>query len=86
MELDQYVKEHHPGAFVVLNPGQTVPQCYQHSADVIVTFEGPATAYLTKVEAGGTWHYPWQLTWTPASPDQIMHIVYGAAGKASLTR
>ena len=84
LQLDQYVKVHHPGAFVVLNPGQTVPQCYQHAADVIVTFEGPAASYLTKVETGGTWHYPWQLTWTPASPDEIMHIVYGTAGQGAL--
>lgn len=84
LQLEQYIRVHHPGALVVLNPGQTVPQCYQHSADVIVTFEGSASAYLTKVETGGTWQYPWELTWTPASPDEIMHIVYGATGEASL--
>ena len=85
-QLDRYVDVRHPGAFVVLNAGQAVPSCYQRAADVMVTFEGPATAYLTKVEAGGTWQYPWQLAWTPTDPDQIMHIVYGAAGQASLDR
>jgi Spherulation-specific family 4 len=83
-QLDHYIKTHHPDAFVVLNPGQVVPQCYQHSADTIVTFEGPASAYLTKVDTGGTWHYPWELAWTPANPDEIMHVVYGAAGEARL--
>ena len=38
--LTAYVKDAHPGAVTVLNPGTAVPSCYENSADVLVTFEG----------------------------------------------
>jgi Spherulation-specific family 4 len=83
-QLNQYIKQHHPGAFVVLNPGEPVPRCYENSADTIVTFEGLASTYLSQVDTGGAMRYPWQLDWAPSSPKQIMHIIYGAASEAQL--
>jgi hypothetical protein len=69
-EVSAYVKDAHPGALTVINPGISVPSCYQNSADTIVTFEGPESSYTASAVA---------LDWTPADPDKIMHIVYGVA-------
>ena len=56
-QLDAYVKRAHPGALTVLNPGIAVPQCYEHSADVLVTFEGSYEAYTNDPSSS--------LTYTP---------------------
>ena len=55
---DEYAKDYrflsstvhtaHPGSLTVLNPGVTVPQCYEDAGDVLLTFEGPASDYLTR--------------------------------------
>ena len=45
--LTQYVKQNHPGAITVDNPGAPVPQCYEDSADILLTFEGTGTATKT---------------------------------------
>ncbi|MFJ9381956.1 spherulation-specific family 4 protein, partial [Streptomyces sp. NPDC101455] len=68
---------HHPGAMTVLNPGTVVPQCYEDTADVLLTFEGSYDTY----EGSG---YQ-ALDWTPASPSKIWHIIFGVpADKVSL--
>ena len=53
---DEYAKDYrflsttvhtaHPGSLTVLNPGITVPQCYEDAGDVLLTFEGPASDFL----------------------------------------
>src|SRR5262249_14042298 len=68
-ELNDYAKRQHPGALTVLNPGTVVPQCYDGTADVLLTYEGDANTYVNA--------YP-QLGWTPAD-SQLWHIVYGAS-------
>ncbi len=65
-----------PGAVTVLNPGIAVPRCYAAAADVLVTFEGSYANYTGAPDAVGQDFEP--LTWTPAGPEQIWHIVYGA--------
>ncbi|MCW2527547.1 MAG: hypothetical protein JWM76_2407 [Pseudonocardiales bacterium] len=67
-QVSTYVKDAHPGALTVVNPGITVPSCYQNAADTIVTFEGPESAYTAATVA---------LDWSPGDPNKIMHIVYG---------
>jgi hypothetical protein len=57
-------------AMTVINPGITVPECYRNSADTILTFEGPESAYTSTNVA---------LSWTPTDPYKIMHIVYGVS-------
>lgn len=43
--ISDYTKRKYPGAYTVLNPGATVPQCFEHSADTLVTFEGTYGTY-----------------------------------------
>lgn len=44
--ISDYAKRKYPGAYTVLNPGATVPQCFEHSADTLVTFEGSYVTYI----------------------------------------
>lgn len=67
-QMSTYVKDAHPGALTVLNPGIAVPSCYQNAADTIVTFEGPESSYTAAAVA---------LDWSPVDANKIMHIVYG---------
>jgi len=67
--VNQYEKVNHPGAMTVLNPGIAVPQCYEGSADVLLTFEGSYDTYESSAYQA--------LGWTPASPSEIWHIIYG---------
>jgi hypothetical protein len=82
--LTRYVKETHPGAVTVLNPGTAVPQCYQNSADVLVTFEGDYADYLGKSGTPANAYRP--LHWTPADPGRIWNIVYGVATPSQMDR
>ena len=70
-QLNQYVKHLHPHAITVINPGAVVPQCYEPTADILLTFEGEAATYLG---AG----YP-NLAWTPKTASKIWHIIHTAA-------
>ncbi len=38
--ITQNTKDLYPGAIIMLNPGATMPQCFEQSADTLVTFEG----------------------------------------------
>jgi len=67
--VNQYEKLNHPGAMTVLNPGTAVPQCYEGTADVLLTFEGSDATYESSAYQA--------LDWTPASPSEIWHIIYG---------
>jgi RHS repeat-associated protein len=65
--LTAYVKKNHPGAMTVDNSGSGVPQCYESSADVLVTFEGDYSSYTSS-------YVP--LSWTVTDPEKVWHIVY----------
>jgi hypothetical protein len=69
-QLNQYVKHLHPHAITVLNPGSIVPQCYEPTADILLTFEGKAATYM------GSSYSP--LTWTPQNASKIWHIIHTA--------
>jgi hypothetical protein len=75
-DLSNYVKQAHPGALTVLNPGTAVPRCYQSSADVLVTFEGSFGDYTGNPVSAMEAYKP--LNWTPGDPNKIWHIIYGA--------
>ena len=74
--LSSYVKQAHPGALTALNAGTAVPQCFQNSADVLVTFEGTYGDYTGTPVSPAEAYQP--LSWTPVDPNKIWHIVYGA--------
>jgi hypothetical protein len=69
--VNQYEKVNHPGSMTVLNPGIAVPQCYEGAADVLLTFEGSEATYESSAYQA--------LGWTPKSPSEIWHIIYGVA-------
>jgi hypothetical protein len=74
--IRDHLRADHPDAITVLNPGLAVPKCYQNAADVLVTFEGSYDNYTGASDSQGQAYKP--LSWTPADPNQIWHIVYGA--------
>jgi hypothetical protein len=80
--LSAYVKQAHPGALTALNPGTAVPQCYEDSADVLVTFEGTYGDYTGTPDSPGDAYQP--LNWAPVDPRKIWHIVYATATQAEM--
>ncbi len=81
--LTDLVKQAHPGAMTVLNPGTAVGDCFRDSADVLVTFEGSFGEYTGPPRSSNEAFQP--LTWSPA-PDKIWHIIYGASSHHELMR
>lgn len=45
--ISEYTKRKYSGAYTILNPGATMPQCFEHSADTLVTFEGNYRTYAS---------------------------------------
>ncbi len=80
--LTKYVKELHPGAMTALNPGTAVPQCYESSADVLVTFEGSYGDYTGTPDPPTDAYQP--LSWSPVDPNKIWNIVYGTATESEM--
>lgn len=71
-----YVKQNHPGAFVIANPGTAVPACLEGIADSLLTFEGSYDCYINDSSCpAGQGYTP--LNWTPVDPQKQFHIVYG---------
>lgn len=65
--INRYTKIKHPGAFTVLNPGATMPKCFEHSADTLLTFEQPYSVYDKSYEGNG---------WKSDDIRKIWHIIY----------
>ncbi len=70
-QLDDYIHGNHPGSLTVVNPGITVPECYEDTADIIVSYEGSAADYLAPSPERAT--AQWQLD---GDPNKFWHIVY----------
>jgi Spherulation-specific family 4 len=79
--LSNEVKQAHPGALTVLNPGTAVPRCFEESADVLVTFEGSYAAYVGATSSQDGYR---PLSWLPLDPQKICHLVYGAPSLAEM--
>jgi hypothetical protein len=65
--LNDYTKRQHPGAMTVLNPGATMPACFEESADTLMTFESSYESYTANYTPND---------WTPSDPRKLWHIVY----------
>lgn len=65
--LNQYAKRKHPTAMTVLNPGATMPRCFEYSADTLMTFESSYESYTGNYAPND---------WTPSDPRKLWHIVY----------
>ena len=74
-EIVERIRRAHPGAYVVMNPGRSVEQCYRSIADTLVTFEGSYRDYLNRPAVA------WEAT-VPAGT--LWHLVYGAVDEADM--
>ena len=74
-DIQNYVKQNHPGAYVVMNPGTPVPQCFQYTADTLLTFENAYPCYINDPADCPGWIDP-SLTWNPVDPQKIWHSIY----------
>jgi Spherulation-specific family 4 len=68
--LTRFVKARSETARTVLNPGTQTNRCYEPVADILLTFEGPASEYVSSYSA------PSWVARYPAS--HFWHVVYGA--------
>jgi hypothetical protein len=73
--ITDYIRAHHPDAYVVMNPGRSMAECYRGLADTFVTFEGSYSDYLTRTAPA------WEST---APADTFWHLVYDVPDQASL--
>ena len=89
-DIMNYVKQNHPGAYVVMNPGTPVPQCLQNVADTLLTFENAYACYTAdSIDCPG--YTDPGLTWNPVDPRKIWHSIYNVpsadlAGVAALSK
>ena len=80
-QLNDYVHTYHQGALTVVNPGVAVPQCYEDTADVIVSFEGSYTDYQNPPASLAP--PAWALN---ADPNKFWNIVYNVPDQATSTQ
>ncbi|KAF1014363.1 MAG: hypothetical protein GAK29_04658 [Acinetobacter bereziniae] len=73
-----YIKTKYSGAFVVLNPGSGVAQCYASVADVLIVFESNVNAYET-------WQQP---SWSQnqVNANQFWHLIYNVKTQQDMER
>lgn len=72
--INAYTKRRYPGAFTVLNPGSTMPQCFEDTMDTLLTFESSYETYTSSAYTPNDW--------TPADPRKIWHIIYNVPASA----
>jgi hypothetical protein len=66
--ITQSTKRKYPGAYTVLNPGAPMPQCFEYSADTLLTYESDYATYTGPDFVGNTW--------IPKDPRKIWHIIH----------
>jgi hypothetical protein len=73
-QLHRNEKDRHPGSMTVLNSAAAVPQCYEDSADVLLTYEGDYASYFGRnPSTADNFQDP---GWVPRDPHKFWHIVY----------
>ncbi|KAI9703551.1 MAG: hypothetical protein M1820_005855 [Bogoriella megaspora] len=65
--INSYTKRKHPNAFTVLNPGATMPQCFESTMDTLMTFESSYESYTRSYVPND---------WIPKDARKIWHIIY----------
>ncbi|KAH8689782.1 Spherulation-specific family 4-domain-containing protein [Phaeosphaeriaceae sp. PMI808] len=65
--INDNTKRKYPGAYTVLNPGATMPKCFEHSADTLMTFESSYETYTTNYVPND---------WAAADSRKLWHIIY----------
>jgi Spherulation-specific family 4/Fibronectin type III domain len=76
--VSDYISLHHPDAYIVLNPGVPVDQCYEDIADTIITFEGTYSDYMNDVWPTKAW----QLNST--NQDKFWHLIYNVPNQSAM--
>ncbi|KAH8780980.1 Spherulation-specific family 4-domain-containing protein [Diaporthe sp. PMI_573] len=74
--INTYTKRRYPGAYTVLNPGSTMPQCFENTMDTLLTFESSYEAYTSSYTPND---------WTPTDSRKIWHIIYNVPASAVST-
>lgn len=75
-DLNSYIKSRgRAAALTVLNPGMATRECFMSTGDIVVTFEGSYTEYVTWSTAGWESRYPASRFW---------HIVHSAPTEADM--
>ena len=74
--LNAYVKSKGGTGLTIDNPGTQTNQCYEPAADMLLTFEGSDSQYLSSY-AAPSWvaHYPASHFW---------HVIYGTSTAAAM--
>ena len=67
-DLNSFVKKKRPSARTAINPGMATNECYVTAADLIVTFEGTYSTYVSSFRAAG-----WE---TKYAPSKFWHLVH----------
>jgi hypothetical protein len=74
--LRGYITKKYPGAYTIINPGLPVDQCYEDTADTIITFEGTYEAYkLTPTKS-------WQLS--SIHPEKFWHLIHNVPSETAM--
>jgi Spherulation-specific family 4 len=76
--LNAYVKAKGGIARTILNPGTATSQCYVSAADILVTFEGSYSQYVSSYSA------PAWLDRYPAG--RFWHVVYATPSESAMTQ
>lgn len=68
-QINENTKRKYPGAYTVLNPGDFMPKCFEHSADTLLTFESSYERYIDNAiyKPNG---------WTTSNLQKNWHIIY----------
>ncbi|MEU5696221.1 spherulation-specific family 4 protein [Actinosynnema sp. NPDC020468] len=75
-EIADRIREEHPDAYLVINPGRPVDRCYADVADTILSFEGDFQSYLAYSPPA----------WERATRDRrkFWHLVYDVPTEADM--
>jgi hypothetical protein len=65
--MNDNTKRKYPKAFTVLNPGSTMPQCFEDSADTLMTYENSYETYTTSYIPNN---------WVAKDSRKLWHIIY----------
>ncbi|KAF2429956.1 hypothetical protein EJ08DRAFT_589813 [Tothia fuscella] len=67
--INENTKRKHPGAYTVLNPGDHMPKCFEHSSDTLLTYESSYQNYynFSIYKDNG---------WIPDDRRKIWHIIH----------
>jgi hypothetical protein len=76
--LNAFVKAKGGTARTILNPGTQTSQCYVSEADILLTFEGSYTQYVSSYSAAR-----WEASYAPS---HFWHVIYDAPNTSAMAQ